>query len=1233
MTAEVAPAKPVFRVRAWLLAGALACGACQRQPPPLVSEPLRPLAGQGERRFVRLDPDATGLRFVNELLPENAYPYLNNGAGVAVGDVDGDGRPDVYLVSRDGRNALFLQRAPFEFVDATERAGVDGGAAWGSGASFVDIDGDGDLDLYVCNTESPNLLYVNRGDGQFDERAAEFGLDLVAACQMATFADYDRDGDLDVYIVTNRVFAGDLPAEIVADVRVPAAVTKTAAEMFGSTDGVVLADGEWRIPEAARSHVFAMRDQLYFGGQRDRLMRNDGGRFVDVTAESGIADQGMGLSATWWDFDGDGWLDLYVANDLESPDQLYRNLGSGLFEEVAARTVPHTAYYGMGSDAADLDNDGRLELMVADMSATSHEKSKMLMGPMGRRRWVLENARPPQYMRNAVFWNSGTPRLQEIAHLAGLASSDWTWAVLLADWDLDGHNDVFVTNGIPRFDMNPDNALRLAGAPRAQQVAFARRIAALPERNLAFRNLGDLRFEDVAEEWGIDHRGVSQGAAYGDMDRDGDLDLVVNNLNGHAWIYRNETVGAHRLVVRLAGRGGNSAGIGARVVLRTAGGVQVREVMPVRGYLSSCEPAAFFGLGTESRIEQLVVCWPSGVEQSFDDVPVDHAVTVTEPPPPQVRSAPAAAAGAGQPPWFREEAARLGLPFEHRERAFDDYALQPLLPHRLSRAGPGIAVADVDGDGADDVWVGGAAGQGGALYLHREGEYRRVDGPWTMHGEAEDMGAVFFDADADGALDLFVASGGIEAEAGAATYADRLYLGDGSGGFRDATERVPGPFASSSAVAAADFDRDGDVDLAVGGRVVPGRYPHAPPSRLLRNDGGRFTVLEDAHAPGLADAGMVTALLWADLDDDGWLDLIGAAHWRPLVWWRNAGDGGSLAAREALPAGTGWWNAVAVGDLDADGDLDLVATNNGENSKYHADDDHPALLYSADFDGNGVLDVIEAKLRGDEQLPVRGRSCSSAAMPFVAERFPTYERFAHAALDDIYSAAALAAARRDTASELRSGWLRNDGGGSFHWLPFERRVQVAPGFGVVVRDLDGDSLLDVFMAQNSDAPEPETGRMAGGLGQVLAGVDGGPPAWRGAAETGVVIAADASAAVSADLDRDGSPDLLVGINDGPVRVLRNTAASTRFFAVRLEGPPGNPTAIGARVTVQLAGGRQQVLPVVCGSGYLSAASPELLFGTDAQTVAEVRVRWPNGEHTVHRPAEGQRRAVLTSPSR
>ena len=858
---------------------------------------------------------------------------------------------------------LYLQRGAMRFEDVSKLAGITGGDDdWAAGATLADIDNDGDLDIYVCNYDAPNQLFLNPGqEGEpFVEAAAAWGLDLVDASLMPTFADYDCDGDLDLFVLTNRYTDArgrpeTPPVRVAADNRPEVLAEYQRFYRLRQTG-----PRSWTIDNT---------------GRPDYLFRNDGGRFTDVTRRAGLAEYaGHGLSATWWDYDGDGWPDLHVGNDFTDADRLYRNNGDGTFTDVAAAALPFTSWSTMGADAGDLNGDGRLDLITGDMANTTHYKAKTSMGEMGDRQWFLENAWPRQIMRNVVFLNTGTGHFSEAGFISGLAKSDWTWAVKIADFDNDGRNDVYFTNGMSRNFVNADVPITDESRVGQTEWALFEDTPPLLETNVAFRNDGAMRFDKVADEWGLAHLGMSYAAAYGDLDGDGDLDLVVNNLGEPAHIYQNNSDGGHRVVIELRGTRSNRQGMGAVVRLTSGGGVQVRQATPATGFLSTNDNKLHFGLGESTLIDRLEVYWPSGQQQVFEDVGANQRLVVSEPP---GRARPGPIVDPEQPLLAAADSRDLGLRFTHAENQYDDFQDQPLLPGRLSQLGGGIACGDVDGDGHDDVYFCGAAGQGGRLLVWRRGGYQRQSGPWREHVWHEDMAALFFDADADNDLDLLVTSGSYEYPRGDERQYDRLYLNDGSGEFIAAVDALPPLGEASGPAAVADIDLDGDLDLFIGGRVVPGAYPTAPRSRLLRNDGGVFTDITDTYAAPLRHVGMVTSATWANINNAAQPELLLSLEWGPIKCFELT-PGGLAERTEAAGLGgrVGWFNSVTPCDVDGDGSLDLIALNVGLNTKYgRATAARPAHLFYGDFDGQGVRRLVEAKPGTDHDLlPVRGFS-------------------------------------------------------------------------------------------------------------------------------------------------------------------------------------------------------------------------------------------------------------------
>jgi hypothetical protein len=1129
----------------------------------------------------------------------------NSGAGVCIGDYDADGLADIFFTDYNRGGRLYRNLGNWRFADVTEQAGLKPQARWCAGPSFVDIDNDGDLDLYVCVFNAPNLLYLNQGNGTFSEQAKAFGLDFSGASVMMAFADYDLDGRLDGYLVTHRLNVG-------TDHGVP----RSSRDAFARA--VVQASGRSLRVNPAYAELFELisrgggRTELIIAGQRDVLFHNEGGgKFRAVNEQAGIRGTDIGLAATWWDYDSDGWPDLYVSNDYKGPDRLYRNTRNGAFTEVTRSALPHIPWASMGTDVSDLNNDGRLDLIATDMAGSTHARRMSMNAQDEKEHWFLTVADPPQYRRNAVFLGTGTERVMEAAHLAGLESTDWTWSPKFGDLDNDGWTDLFIANGMSRDFVNSDLLARMKERGNKGWL----NMPILREANLAFRNLGDLRFESVGKKWGLDQISASYGAALADLDRDGDLDLVVTNFEEPVSIYRNTSTTGNRLLLRLKGTRANSWGLGATIRIETASGPQTRCLTLASGFLSANEPLVHFGLGPEQKVNRLTVEWPNRPHQTFENLEANRFYTITEP-----ASASSEAKNPPQtPPWFKPATPFKGI--EHKETEYDDYLREPLLPWKQSQLGPGLALGDVNSDGLDDIYLGGAAGRAGMLCLREKtGGFRLSPEPSLEADRAsEDMGALFFDVDADGDADLYVVSGGVECEPGAASLRDRLYLNDGKGNFTKSSDTtLPDLRDSGSVVVAADFDRDDDLDLFVGGRSIPGQYPLPASSRILRNAHGRFTDATDELAPGLKQSGIVTSALWTDPNNDGWIDLLVTHQWGPVRFYLNKqGHLEDRTTETGLADKFGLWNGIAGRDLDGDGAIDYVVTNFGLNTQYRASPQKPLLAFYGEFDPSGRKHLIEAYYEGDTLYPVRGRSDLAAVMPFVAEKFPTFQSFSRASLADIFTPQLLASTQRFEVNTLESAVLLNDGSGKFTFQPLPRLAQIAPTFGVVLSELDGDGHADLYLVQNFFSPQPETGRMDGGVSLLLNGIGDGSFTAVGPHESGLIIPGDAKSLALTHLNNDPWPDFIAGMNNAEPLAFENRApAEHRALNIRLEGKPGNPTAIGSRVTITLDNGATQTTELYAGGGYLSQSSSTLPFGLGkTNTLTTVTIRWPDGATT------------------
>jgi hypothetical protein len=1050
--------------------------------------------------FQLLPPDSTGVAFVNRLTDDTAFNILNylyyyDGGGVAVGDVNNDGRVDLYFTSNTGSNRLYLNKGNYRFEDVTARAGVADSIGWKTGVTMADINGDGWVDIYVSGvdyltTHGRNVLYINNGDGTFTDRSHEYGLDYAGQSTQALFFDYDGDGDLDMYLVTHSP-----------------KISWLAQPAPGS---------------AALERV---------GG--DRLYRNDHNHFTDVTAQAGLTRTiGYGLGVVASDFNGDGCPDLYVANDFEANDLLYLNNCDGTFTESIGRATGHTSRSSMGVDAADVNNDGRPDVMVLDMLPDREAilKTSANADPYAVYDMRVRAGYHPQDVRNTLQLNRGTGRFSEIADLAGVAATDWSWTPLFADLDNDGRKDLFITNGIDHRPNDLDyiaivgsqaNQASLAHGPTRETLTrLLQRMPHVPIAKYAFRNNGDLTFINQAAAWGLDQPGFSNGAVYADLNNSGALDLVVNNLNAPASIYRNraqEQDSNNYLRVDLHGVPPNTAGIGAKVFVTAGGQTQIVEQMPTRGFESSVDPRPHFGLGHAEYIDSVVVIWPDSRMQVLRNIRVgsnhrgdsvvmiwDHharklgnvvpgrTLTFSE----KDASPPAKLAhGAKGPGWLTDVTDQLGITVRHRENVNSDFNREPLLPHLLSTEGPALATGDVNGDGLDDIYLGGAKWQPGQLLLQqRDGRFRLVPQPAIAADSlAEDVAAGFFDANGDGRPDLYVVSGGNEFWGTDDALQDRLYLNDGHGTFHRDTTALPRFEESGSCVVPGDFNGDGKIDLFVGRRVIARRYGAAPRSYLLQNDGsGHFRDVTADLAPGLAHVGMVTSAAWVDYDGDGKLDLIVVGEWMAVrVFHQEQGHLVDRTAEAGLAGTEGWWNSVTAVDLSGDGHPDLLLGNLGLNTSLRASPTEPARMYVGDFAHSGGLEQVITSYRNGTSYPIANRDEMIRAIPPLARRFPTYSSFAAQSVADLLGAADVKQAQLLEAHTFASAVALNNGHGGFTLRPLPALAQIAPVYAGLAADFDGDGHTDLLLGGNLYGMAPVVGRSDASYGLVLRGTGDG----------------------------------------------------------------------------------------------------------------------------------------------
>ncbi len=1025
-----------------------------------------------------LPPDDTGILFRNEIHENDSFNVLNfeyiyNGGGVGIGDFNNDGLQDIFFSGNLVANALYLNRGNFKFENVSKAAGIEAAGNWCTGVAVVDINADGWQDIYVCvirldnEHRLHNLLFVNQGadeDGlpRFKEMSQAYGIDDVGSDMSAAFFDYDNDGDLDLYILTNML--------------------------------EVIAPNKLEVKKKPSSPL-----------HMDKLYRNNGdGTFTNVTQEAGIKYEGYGLGISIRDYNHDGWKDIYITNDYLSNDLMYINNGDGTFSNKIRDFIKHQTHSAMGHDAADINNDGLVDIFTLDMLPWEHEQQKRMLTEAKYNKYLFNerNGYGYQYLRNMLQLNNGADiygnhNFSEIGIYANVYATEWSWSALLVDLDYDGYKDLFVSNGYPRDLIDMDfitTMLHHASYFSKEEVLSAIPVIKVP--NVIFRNNGNLTFTDVSSEWGSVTPSFSNGSAYADLDNDGDLDMVVSNFNAEAFLYRNTAIGSGEpspayLKITFRGPPENPVGEGVQVSIHYGKGIiQYRENSRYHGFMSSMDPHMFFGLDTVKAVDSLIVTWPDGKSQLLRNVAANSEIVLNysdsersekslidqvlfKPPEPRP---------------FRPAAKETGLVFEHAETDYIDFNVQELIPHKFSQLGPSLAVGDVNGDGLSDIFIGGPYFKSGTLCLQKDGKFILRPLESDDGKEKEDLGALFFDADGDGDQDLYVVSGGYEGPLSREHFADRLYLNNGRGNFTLAEAALPETMlVSGSCVKAADFDGDGDLDLFVGGLVYPGAYPKPVSSFLLLNESGkkgvRFADVTAIWCPGLKNIGLVKDALWSDFDNDGKIDLVIAGEWMPLTFFRNTGKGfENITDKSGIGNKTGWWNSIAGADFDKDGDIDYMAGNLGLNTIYKASESEPVRAYAADFDNSGTYDVVLSVYEPDSNgirhaYPVHARDDLIRQMPFMKERFPKYSDYAAVTIDRLFTASEMKKARVFKATWFASSYIENLGNGKFRMSALPMPAQMAPVNGILTADADGDGEMDAVLVGNDYGNDVFWGRL------------------------------------------------------------------------------------------------------------------------------------------------------------
>jgi hypothetical protein len=1152
--------------------------------------------------FEQIPSSQSGITFNNTIVEDdkiNPLTKLNlyNGGGVGIGDFNNDGLQDIYFVGNQVSNKLYLNKGDFKFEDITDKAGVGGRGGWGRGVAVVDINNDGLADIYVCNTllddsvKRTNLLYVNQGVGKdgipvFKEMAKEYGLDIKIHSTMASFFDYDNDGDLDMYLTVNEAVASDNQ----------------------STFRPVIKDG---------SHH-----------STGRLYRNDWNAalkhpvFTNVSKQAGIGIEGYGHAATIVDINKDGWKDIYVTNDFIPDNILYVNNGDGTFTDRSKEYFKHTAFSAMGQDFEDVNNDGLVDAFEVDMNPEDNYRKKMFMPANNYQ--IFQNfdhyGQQYQYTRNTLQINqgprkgqndsTGAPIFSETAFLSGVGQTDWSWGPLLTDFDNDGLRDLVITNGYPRDVTDHDFiTFRNSAFAIATSKQILEQVPVVKIPNYAFKNTDGLQFADVTKEWGLNVPSFSNGAAYVDLNNDGAMDMIINNIDDQPFIYKNtarenDKTNNNYLHIQFHGGPQNPGGIGAFAnIYYNHGKQQVYENSPYRGYLSTIQNIAHFGLGNVTKIDSVVISWTNGKKQVLTNVKANQTLNVKMADAREPYSFKQPAFNTAS--LFKEVTQSAGISYKHQEHDYIDFNVQKLIPHKLSQYTPAVAVGDVDGNGFDDMVIGGTTRYPAQLLLQQaNGKFIQRDllpqsmaektplgamdmGSYGMSKvRLKDEGLLLFDADGDGHLDLYIASGGNESEPGSSNYQDRFYINDGKGNFKLQPDALPKNLTSKLCVKAADYNRDGKLDLFVSGRVDPWNYPKPVSSFVLRNDSKngaiKFTDVSASVAPALKNLGLVCDATFSDFNNDGWPDLVITGEWMPITFLENdKGTFKNVTPKTGIQDKLGWWNTIAAGDFDHDGDIDYIVGNTGLNTFYKASDQYPIYITAKDFDNNGSYDAIPSVFLKDQdgvkqEFPAFGRDDMVKQIIGTRVRYQNYRSFAVATMDSVVTPKMREGALRLKVNYLQSCYLRNDGGGKFTVIPLPVDAQMSELCGITVDDFDGDGNLDVALNGNDYGTEVATGRYDAFNGLILKGDGKGGFKPLSILQSGLFIPGDGKALVK-----------LRGAKGNYLLAATQNRDAMKLFELRRAVKTVNLQPLDAFATIKYKDGRSAKQEFYNGSSFLS----------------------------------------------